>query len=88
MCYVFYFLGGPFGMLGWIRTGDGINNAHLFLRFRRFPGFVVFRFEVVIFWKYVFFRTVRLVLILAKPYYQNARINRGIIYMYMIAYMY
>ena len=35
----------------------------------------------LLFWgNSTFFRTLRLVLISAKPYYQNARINRGIIF--------
>ena len=51
---MFLIILSPFGILGWIRTGDGINNAHLFLRFRRLPGLLALRSEVVIFWKSVF----------------------------------
>ena len=66
-------------ILGWIRTGDGIQNPIKILRFRRFSTFLAFRSEVVIFGNSVFFRTLRLGLISAKPYYQNARMDRGII---------
>ena len=46
---------GPFGILGWIRTGDGMHNAFIFFRFRRFSTFLVFLSEVVIFWKLCLF---------------------------------
>ena len=36
-----------FGILGWIRSGDGIHNAY-FLSFRDFPILLAFRSEVVI----------------------------------------
>ena len=56
-------------------------TTHMFwLRFRNFSTFLAFRSEVVIFGNSVFFRTLRLLLISAKPYYQNARIDRGIIF--------
>ena len=41
---------GPFGILGWIRTGDDMPNA-FFFDFRRFSRFLAFRSEVVIFGK-------------------------------------
>ena len=71
---------GGFGILGWIRTGDGMHNPVKLLRFRRFSTFLAFRSEVVIFSCFSFFRTLRLVFISAKPYYQNARIDREIIF--------
>ena len=51
--FFIYFLPiwGPFGILGWIRTGDGMPTPIEILRFRRFSRFLAFRSEVVIFWK-------------------------------------
>ena len=71
---------GPFGILGWIRFGDGIHNAYVFCDFEFVRRFWRFGLKLLFFEKSVFFRTLRLGLILAKPYYQNACIDRGIIF--------
>ena len=61
--------------MGWIRSGAAVQNQIRFLRFRHFVQQSALESEVVI-----FFRTLCLVLFWAKPYYRNARINRGIIF--------
>ena len=56
-------------------------TTHMFLRFKHFSMFLGFEAEVVTLGKQtVLFRTLRLILISAKPYYQNACIDRGIIF--------
>ena len=59
-------------------------NPIIFLRFRRFSTFLAFRSEVIFWGDDAFFRTLRLALVWAKPYYQNARIDRGIIFSFRI----
>ena len=71
---------GPFGILGWIRTGDGIHNAYVFVDFEVFRHFWRFGLKLLFGGNSAFFRSLRLVLISAKSYYQNARIDRGIIF--------
>ena len=71
---------GPFGILGWIRTGDGMPNAFEFVIFVDFRGFWPLGLKLLFLGNSAFFRTLRLGLISAKPYYQNARIDRGIIF--------
>ena len=48
---MFLFILAPFGILGLIRTGDGMHNAFKVLRFHRFSTFLAFRSEVAICWK-------------------------------------
>ena len=56
-----------------------IANICIFIANIDFLGKFAFESEVVIFGKSYFFRTSRLGLISAKPYYQNARVDRGMI---------
>ena len=56
-------------------------TAHMcFCDFVGFRLFWSFGLKLLFFENNAFFRTLRLGLILAKPYYQNARIDRGIIF--------
>ena len=71
---------GRFDILDWIRTGDVIHNAYVFCDFDIFRQIWRFGLKLLFWGNSVFFRTLRLVLIWAKPYYQNARIDRGIIF--------
>ena len=72
---------GPFGILGWIRTGDGIHNAYVFVAISTFVRhFWCFGLKLLFYGNSFLFLTLRLGLILAKPYYQNARIDRGVIF--------
>ena len=40
---------GPFGILGWIRTGNGIHNSTNILRFRIFFGILTFLSNIIVF---------------------------------------
>ena len=66
--------------MGWIRTGDGIHNASVFCDLEIVRHFWCLGLKLLFCGNSTFFRTFRLVLISTKPYYQNARIDRGIIF--------
>ena len=78
--YVFY----PFGahLVYWVGFVPAMRSStHLeFWIFVGFRGFWPSSLKLLFFGNSVFFRTLRLGLISAKPYYQNARIDRGVIF--------
>ena len=65
----------------WVGFGPAMAcTTHLFFWiFVDFQPFWRFGLKLLFLGNSAFFRTLRLVLISAKPYYQNARIDRGII---------
>ena len=72
-------------MVYWVEFGPAMAcPTHLkFWIFVDFRGFWRFGLKLLFFGNSVIFRTLRLGLISAKPYYQNARIDRGIIFVFL-----
>ena len=84
MClYVFYSFGAH--LVYWVGFGPAMAcTTHLkILIFVDFRHFWPSSLKLLFLGNSAFFRTLRLALISAKPYYQNARIDRGIIFVFL-----